>query len=387
MRLKCIKLAGFKSFVDPTTVNFPSNMAAVVGPNGCGKSNIIDAVRWVMGESSAKNLRGESMTDVIFNGSTSRKPVSQASIELVFDNSDGTLVGEYAAYAEISIRRKVTRDSQNSYYLNGTKCRRRDITDIFLGTGLGPRSYSIIEQGMISKLIEAKPEDLRNFIEEAAGISKYKERRRETENRIRRTHENLARLTDLREELERQLERLHRQAQAAEKYQEYKTEERQLKAQLSALRWQALNEQVGQREAVIGGQEVGFEALVADQRSADASIERLRDGHHDLSERFNLVQGRFYSVGGDIARVEQSIQHGQQRLRQLQDDLREAERARQETESHLGHDTTLLATLSEELEMLEPEQEMTSAAAEESAIALEDAEAAMHGWQEKWDVF
>ena len=216
MRLKCIKLAGFKSFVDPTTVNFPSNMAAVVGPNGCGKSNIIDAVRWVMGESSAKNLRGESMTDVIFNGSTSRKPVSQASIELVFDNSDGTLLGEYAAYAEISIRRKVTRDSQTTYYLNGTKCRRRDITDIFLGTGLGPRSYSIIEQGMISKLIESKPEDLRNFIEEAAGISKYKERRRETENRIRRTHENLARLTDLREELERQLERLHRQAEAAE---------------------------------------------------------------------------------------------------------------------------------------------------------------------------
>lgn len=387
MRLKCIKLAGFKSFVDPTTVNFPSNMAAVVGPNGCGKSNIIDAVRWVMGESSAKNLRGESMTDVIFNGSTSRKPVSQASIELVFDNSDGTLVGEYASYAEISIRRKVTRDSQNTYYLNGTKCRRRDITDIFLGTGLGPRSYSIIEQGMISKLIEAKPEDLRNFIEEAAGISKYKERRRETENRIRRTHENLARLTDLREELERQLERLHRQAQAAEKYQEYKAEERQLKAQLSALRWQALNEQVSQREAVIGNQEIGFEALVADQRSADASIERLRDGHHDLSERFNVVQGRFYSVGGDIARVEQSIQHGQQRLRQLQDDLREAERARQETESHLGHDRTLLATLGEELEMLEPEQEITSAAAEESAATLEDAESAMHGWQEKWDSF
>ena len=387
MRLKSIKLAGFKSFVDPTTVNFPSNMAAVVGPNGCGKSNIIDAVRWVMGESSAKNLRGESMTDVIFNGSTSRKPVSQASIELIFDNSDSTLVGEYAAYAEISIRRKVTRDAQNTYYLNGTKCRRRDITDIFLGTGLGPRSYSIIEQGMISKLIEARPEDLRNFIEEAAGISKYKERRRETESRIRRTHENLERLTDLREELERQIERLQRQAQAAEKYQQYKGEERQLKAQLSALRWQALNEQVGQREGVISNQEVSFESLVAEQRNADASIERLRDGHHDLSERFNLVQGRFYSVGGDIARVEQSIQHGQQRLRQLQDDLREAEQARQETESHLGHDRTLLATLGEELEMLEPEQEMTSAAAEESAAALEDAELAMQGWQEQWDTF
>ncbi len=387
MRLKSIKLAGFKSFVDPTTVNFPSNMAAVVGPNGCGKSNIIDAVRWVMGESSAKNLRGESMTDVIFNGSNTRKPVTQASIELIFDNSDNTLTGEYAAFAEISIRRRVTRDSQNTYFLNGVKCRRRDITDIFLGTGLGPRSYSIIEQGMISKLIEAKPEELRNFIEEAAGISKYKERRRETESRIRRTQENLARLADLREELERQLERLHRQAQAAEKYQEYKAEERQLKAQLTALRWQALNEQVGQREAVIGNQEIGFEALVAEQRNADASIERLRDGHHELSERFNLVQGRFYSVGGDIARVEQSIQHGQQRLRQLQDDLREAERARLETESHLGHDRTLLATLGEELAMLEPEQELTAAAAEESAAALEEAETGMHGWQEQWDGF
>ncbi|MBD9416275.1 chromosome segregation protein SMC [Pseudomonas sp. PDM16] len=387
MRLKCIKLAGFKSFVDPTTVSFPSNMAAVVGPNGCGKSNIIDAVRWVMGESSAKNLRGESMTDVIFNGSNTRKPVTQASIELIFDNSDGSLAGEYAAFAEISIRRRVTRDSQNTYFLNGVKCRRRDITDIFLGTGLGPRSYSIIEQGMISKLIEAKPEDLRNFIEEAAGISKYKERRRETESRIRRTQENLARLTDLREELERQLERLHRQAQAAEKYQEYKAEERQLKAQLSALKWQALNLQVGSREQVIGDQEVAYEALVAEQRSADASIERLRDGHHELSERFNQVQARFYSVGGDIARVEQSIQHGQQRLRQLQDDLNEAERARLETESHLGHDRTLLASLGEELAMLEPEQELTSAAAEESAAALEEAEGAMHGWQEQWESF
>ncbi|MCF7203434.1 chromosome segregation protein SMC [Pseudomonas oligotrophica] len=387
MRLKSIKLAGFKSFVDPTTVSFPSNMAAVVGPNGCGKSNIIDAVRWVMGESSAKNLRGESMTDVIFNGSNTRKPVTQASIELIFDNADGSLTGEYAAFAEISIRRRVTRDGQNTYFLNGTKCRRRDITDIFLGTGLGPRSYSIIEQGMISRLIEARPEDLRHFIEEAAGISKYKERRRETENRIRRTHENLARLTDLREELERQLERLQRQAQSAEKYQAYKAEERQLKAQLSALRWQTLNEQVGQREQVIGNQEVAFEALVAEQRSADASIERLRDGHHELSERFNQVQGRFYSVGGDIARVEQSIQHGQQRLRQLQDDLREAERARLETESHLGHDRTLLATLGEELEMLEPEHELASAGAEEGAAQLEQAEGAMQQWQEQWERF
>jgi len=200
MRLKSIKLAGFKSFVDPTSVHFPSNLSAVVGPNGCGKSNVIDAVRWVMGESSAKHLRGESMTDVIFNGSGGRKPVGQASIELLFDNSDSSLGGEYAKYSEISIRRKVTREAQSSYYLNGNKCRRRDITDIFLGTGLGPRSYAIIEQGMISNLIEAKPDELRVYIEEAAGISKYKERRKDTENRMRRTLENLERLADIREE-------------------------------------------------------------------------------------------------------------------------------------------------------------------------------------------
>jgi chromosome segregation protein len=198
MRLSKLKLSGFKSFVDPTTVLFPSDLTGVVGPNGCGKSNVIDAVRWVMGESSAKHLRGDSMADVIFNGSTARKPVAQASVELVFDNSDGGIGGQYAKYAEIALRRQVSRDGQSTYFLNNTRCRRRDITDIFLGTGLGPRSYSIIEQGMISRLIEAKPEDLRVFFEEAAGISKYKERRRETENRIRHTQENLSRVNDLR---------------------------------------------------------------------------------------------------------------------------------------------------------------------------------------------
>ncbi|MFC7160396.1 chromosome segregation SMC family protein [Pseudidiomarina halophila] len=176
MRLKHIKLVGFKSFVDATKVPFPHQMTCVVGPNGCGKSNVIDAVRWVLGESSAKNLRGDAMTDVIFNGSGARKPVSQASVELVFDNSDGRIQGEYANYAEISVKRLVTRDGRSDYFLNASKCRRRDITDLFLGTGLGPRSYAIIEQGMISRLIESKPQELRVFIEEAAGISKYKER-------------------------------------------------------------------------------------------------------------------------------------------------------------------------------------------------------------------
>ncbi|MEJ2655193.1 MAG: AAA family ATPase [Acidihalobacter sp.] len=218
MRLSKIKLAGFKSFVDPTTIQLSSQRVAIVGPNGCGKSNTIDAVRWVMGESSAKYLRGESMEDVIFNGSSARKPVGQASVELVFDNSDGTLGGQYAQYAEISVKRQATRDGQSQYFLNGARCRRRDITDIFLGTGLGPRSYAIIEQGMISRLIEAKPEELRVYLEEAAGISKYKERRRETENRIRHTRENLERLDDLREEVAKHLSHLKRQAQTAERY-------------------------------------------------------------------------------------------------------------------------------------------------------------------------
>ena len=217
MRLSKIKLAGFKSFVDPTNIIFPSNLVGVVGPNGCGKSNVIDAIRWVMGESSASRLRGDSITDVIFNGSSSRKPVGAASVELLFDNHETTLEGQYAKYAEISIRREVTRDGISNYFLNGTKCRRKDITGVFLGTGLGPRSYSIIEQGMISRLIEAKPEEMRMFLEEAAGISKYKERRRETSNRIKNTRENLSRIMDVLEEIEKQIKHLNRQAKTAER--------------------------------------------------------------------------------------------------------------------------------------------------------------------------
>lgn len=387
MRLKCIKLAGFKSFVDPTTVNFPGNLAAIVGPNGCGKSNVIDAVRWVMGESSAKNLRGESMTDVIFNGSVNRKPVGLASIELVFDNSDGGLGGEYAAFSEISIKRKVTRDAMSDYYLNGQKCRRRDITDIFLGTGLGPRSYAIIEQGMISKLIEAKPDELRVFIEEAAGISKYKERRRETESRMRRTQENLERLTDLRDELERQLQHLQRQAQAAERYTELKKEERLLKAQLQALQWRHLDTEVQQREREIAALEVRLEAVIAEQRAIDAAIEKHRDGHSELNDRFNEVQGRYYALGAEIARSEQTIHHQQERARQLRDDLMRAERNLSEAREHLQADAEKQNNWRAELETIQPELELGAARAEESAATLLEAEQAMQEWQQHWDDF
>ncbi len=387
MRLKSIKLVGFKSFVDPTTASFPSNLCAVVGPNGCGKSNIIDAVRWVMGESSAKNLRGEAMTDVIFNGSGQRKPLGQCSIELVFDNSEHKITGEYAGYNEISIKRLVTRDAISTYFLNGTKCRRKDITDIFLGTGLGPRSYSIIEQGMISRLIEAKPEELRVFIEEAAGISKYKERRRDTENRIKRTRENLERLTDIREELERQLERLKRQAAAAEKYAEFKKEEREVKAQLYGLRYQKLSEQAKIKEQAIRELEVKVEACVADQVSLDTEIEKLRNSYTDSSDQFNEIQGRYYGAGAEVTRVEQSIQHAQERSRQLEEDLAQTEKSVRESEEHLVQDQQRIEGWQTEIKEIDPELEKAKVLEEESAKTLQEAEEAMAAWQQEWDQF
>lgn len=360
-------------------------MTAVVGPNGCGKSNVIDAVRWVLGESSAKNLRGESMTDVIFNGSNTRKPISQASIELVFDNSDASLLGEYAAYGEISVKRKVTRDGQSLYFLNGTKCRRRDITDLFLGTGLGPRSYAIIEQGMISRLVEARPDDLRIFIEEAAGISKYKERRRETENRMRRTQDNLARLTDLREELGRQLERLQRQAHAAERYSEFKQQEKQFKAELTAIRWRDLAGSSDQFEQTLSRQQTALEALVAEQCKADTAIEHIRDANHELNEHFNQVQASYYAVAAEIARIEQTIQHSQQRTQQLQTELRESERLREEAQLHLQQDQENLARVEQQLHNLEPEYELLAAANEQDAEQLLQAQDAFECTQQDWE--
>ncbi len=387
MRLKSIKLAGFKSFVDPTTVSFPSNMCSVVGPNGCGKSNIIDAVRWVMGESSAKTLRGESMTDVIFNGTTNRQPVSQASIELIFDNTDGKIVGEYARFNEISVRRLVARDGTSEYYLNGAKCRRRDITDLFLGTGLGPRSYAIIEQGMISRLIESKPEELRVFIEEAAGISKYKERRRETENRMRRTLENLERLTDLREELERQLSHLQRQAQAAERYGELKAEEREIKAQLLALQWREYQQNSELSRQRIGELEVQQEAERAALQHALASIESLRVDLSDASEQLNTVQADYYSVGGEVTRLEQALRFQQERRASISEDLRQTEESLQEARGHLNADRERLALWREELASIEPELVEQRETAEAASLTLAEAEQAMTQWQAQWDTF
>jgi len=388
MRLSKIKLAGFKSFVDPTTVNLVSNLVGVVGPNGSGKSNIIDAVRWVMGESSAKHLRGGSMADVIFSGSSARKPVGQAAVELIFDNTVGKkLGGEYASYDEISIKRQVSRDGQSIYFLNGSKCRRRDITDIFLGTGLGPRSYAIIEQGMISKLIEAKPEDLRVTIEEAAGISKYKERRRETENRIRNTKENLNRINDIREELDKQLEKLQRQARTAERYKNLKQEERKIKGELLALQWREIDNESRVKDLSVSKYETELEAEIATQRTFETGIEQHRESHIEATDIFNEVQAKFYQIGSDISTKEQNIQHVKSRRSELEQDLRQIEKELQEANIHQTSDQTRLTDLREKLIEIEPQLEMAKEKAEISQAQLDEAETQQNEWQSQWDDF
>ena len=351
MRLKSIKLAGFKSFVDATTVPFQSNMTAVVGPNGCGKSNIIDAVRWVMGESSAKHLRGESMADVIFNGSVGRKPVSRAAIELLFDNHEGRAGGEYAAFAEISVKREVTRDGQSKYFLNGTVCRRRDVTDLFLGTGLGPRSYAIIEQGMIARIIEAKPEELRTYVEEAAGVSKYKERRRETESRIGRTRENLERLNDLSDELGRQLDRLKRQADAAARYKILREDARDLEALTLWYALQSVREQAAEQQQ----KKQATELELAQCQSQLASHERSRITQQVAREEANhaldQANSAYYSHAAQLSRLEAnrdayqaqlaSVRSARERIageldslsRLLHEDETAAQRAQQDSEA------------------------------------------------------
>ena len=384
MRLKSIKLAGFKSFVDPTKVLLPGNLCAVVGPNGCGKSNIIDAVRWVMGESSAKNLRGENATDVIFNGSSSRQPVGQATIELVFDNHDRTLAGEFASYNEVSIRRKVTREGQSTYYLNGQKCRRRDVTDLFLGTGLGPRSYSIIEQGMISRLIESRPEELRVYIEEAAGISRYKERRRDTANRISRSRENLARLQDIREELGRQLETLKQQATAAEQYTELKQNERQHKSQLAALQWRELRQKLIDQRINMGRIE---EQIVLQKSEQDTRLVQMDVQKNDLAllnDSFTEQQGGFYGLGADIARLEQTIEYQQQQQKRWQADETEALEQLQRIDEACTADGNELNQLSQQQEQLELDAELASEQLFEAETHVQEKEEQRQYWQLQW---
>ena len=387
MRLRKIKLSGFKSFVDPTTLIVPGNLVGIVGPNGCGKSNIIDAVTWVMGESSAKHLRGDALTDVIFNGSNSRQPVGQASVELVFDNSEGKASGQYAAYNEISIKRQINREGISTYLLNGTRCRRKDIQGLFLGTGLGPRSYSIIEQGMITRLIEAKPDELRIFIEEAAGISKFRERRRETENRMRHTKENLNRLNDIREELAKQLSHLQRQARAAERYQVLKKEERQLQAELLALSWRDFNAEIQQRNENVRIHENRVEEKVAALRKIESGIEEIRDTITAANETFNQIQSDYYQVGGDISQMEQKIQHTNERITALEGDIAKTREAIVAVEQQQAHDRETLASHAEKSRSLEPRLQDFRSDSNQAYEALNEAEQAMQDWQSEWDSF
>jgi chromosome segregation protein len=384
MRLSKIKLAGFKSFVDSTTIKFPSNLMGIVGPNGCGKSNIIDAIRWVLGEGSAKTLRGDSMSDVIFNGSGGRKPVGVASIELTFDNSDGSITGPYAGYSEVAVRRAISRDGTSQYYLNNGRCRRKDITQILLGTGLGVHGgYSIIEQGMISRLVEAKPDDMRGFLEEAAGISKYKERRRETEHRIQHTRDNLARLADLREEIDKQLGHLQKQAKDAERYKSLKSEQRRVGAELLALRLTALRTEVHDQERAFADRQLALEAAVTAQGSAEAAIEKFRVELADRSERFNTVQASYYRVGSEIARLEQSVQHRKELIQRQGEDLRGTEAQISEIQQHIASDEVELAQLDQLLGELAPGLEQATELQRASQRELEEAEHALEQWRER----
>ena len=312
MRLSKIKLAGFKTFVDPTVLSFPSNLTGIIGPNGCGKSNIIDAIRWVMGESSARNLRGESMDDVIFSGSSSRPEVSKAFIELYFDNENNTLDAKFAKFSEIVIRREVSRDGVSNYSLNNTRCRRKDIREVFLGTGLGPRSYAIIEQGMISRLVESKPEELRTYLEEAAGISKYKEKRRETELRLKHTKDNLNRLNDVMKEISSQLNKLERQAKAANDYKELKNMERSLKLSLLSLKWNNYNLEIMELDKNISKSNIEHEKQKSLLTNKDKLIEETRLQRSAKQEIFNTAQADFYHIGSEIAKCEKDIEHSQE---------------------------------------------------------------------------
>jgi len=384
LRLTKIKLSGFKSFVDSTTIKFPSNLMGIVGPNGCGKSNIIDAIRWVLGEASAKTLRGDSMVDVIFNGSGNRKPVGVASVELTFDNSDGTITGAFAGYNEVAVRRVVSRDGTSQYFLNNTRCRRKDITHILLGTGVGSHGYSIIEQGMISRLVEAKPEELRAFLEEAAGISKYKERRRETEHRIQHTRENLERLADVREEIDKQLAHLQKQAKDAERYKNLKAEQRKVNAELLALRLRTLQADVAAQEQALREKQIALEAAIAEQRSAESMLEKLRVELADRNERFSSVQGNYYRVGSEVARLEQSVQHRKELIQRQTEDLQNTNAQVAEINSHVEKDQIELAQLEQILSELGPGLENAYAEQRSSGQALEDAERAMEQWRGRW---
>jgi len=382
MRLTAIKLAGFKSFVDATTFSAPTNLTGVVGPNGCGKSNIIDAVRWVMGEGSAKVLRGESMADVIFSGSSTRKPVGTATVELIFDNTLGRIAGEFAAYNEISVKRQIGRDGVSQYLLNNTRCRRKDVRDLFLGTGLGSKSYSIIEQGMISQVVDAGPDEIRSHLEEAAGISRYKERRKETERRIRHTRENLDRLADLRDEIGSHLSRLKRQANAAERYRKLKIEQRELASKLLALQWSVFQQNAEIGLSGLSVQDIAMQEQLAEQRAAEARMEEIHQQQVSAGEAFNTVQGEVYAIASDIARLEQTIKYSRELQQRQQKEYEETSTSLQDMEKHMVLDRAQVEDLTTRLAEVEPALQEARKAELAADAEMQAAEADVQAWQE-----
>ena len=322
MQLKHIKLSGFKSFVDPTKISFPTNMVGVVGPNGCGKSNVIDAVRWVLGELSAKNLRGDSMVDVIFNGSENRKASGQCSIELLFDNSSGKIGGEFVSFNEVSIKREMTRDAKSNYFINNTKCRRKDVQDIFLGTGLS--SYAIIEQGMVSRLVSSKPDELRAHLEEAAGVSKYKERRKETESRIKRTKENLSRVKDIKDEIGRLIKRLQNQAKAAEKYNLLKDEKSKLELDKAILFSMEAKNNRDSLQKKLDGLKRDLKIKNAESDTYQSQIDQYRTENESVLKEYENAQKNFYAIGAEIAKREANLQNIIKSQSEIKDNLEKA---------------------------------------------------------------
>ncbi|HQY39247.1 MAG TPA: AAA family ATPase, partial [Giesbergeria sp.] len=377
MRLNSIKLSGFKSFAEPTNFLLPGQLVGVVGPNGCGKSNIMDAVRWVLGESKASELRGESMQDVIFNGTNTRKPASRSSVELIFDNADHRAGGQWNQYGEIAVKRVLTRDGSSSYYINNQPVRRRDVQDVFLGTGLGPRAYAIIGQGTISRIIESRPEELRLFLEEAAGVSKYKERRRETENRLHDTRENLTRVEDILRELNANLEKLEKQAEVAARYNLLQGDATLKQHQQWFLK-RADAEADQEKVRMDGLQAVNdLEARMADLRHVESELETIRQAHYAAGDQVNQAQGKLYEATAEVGRLEAEIryvvegrQRVEQRLVQLAEQIAQWQARREEADAELERLAGAGVDAEEKAELL-------AAQVEEQAMRLPDLEDAL----------
>ena len=385
MRLKSINLSGFKSFVDPTTIDLPRAISVFVGPNGCGKSNVVDAVRLVIGESQASHIRGDSLSDVIFNGTDSRSPTVQASVELIFDNADHRIAGPYAKYSDISMRREIFRDTRSKFYLNGRTCRRKDIQDLFLGSGFGVRGYAIVEQGLISRLVEARPEELRAHIEEVAGISKYRDRRRETEKRIRVTNENLERVRDHSSELARHISRLDRQAREAKRFTELKERERLAQARVIAHQVQSLGATLNEQDKIVSTTQLELQKLQTSWQATRTNIDRLREEEVVINETFNKVQGEAFESRSRSGRIEEDITNRQSRTNDIEDEVSLITDRRDKLSEEFNEDRNALLEIEHNHEHVEHARSDARVRMDEANKQVIKAQSAYDSWQGKWN--